>query len=110
MESTTLSKRFSFIPEGTGNHVLYVSTDPKPKIKVDFAKGKYVTTPTQIISLDEFVEVKGWKSIGNKLGSNKINAISRLEPKKAEMPKMPVEKPKKDDGYAAGSTIELNFN
>jgi len=103
-ETTTIGKRFLFIPEGKGNHVLFVSTDKKPKIKIDFAKGKYVTNPTMIVSMDEFSEVKGWKSIGNKLGTNKINAISRLEAKST------VDKSKKDDGYAAGSTIELNFN
>lgn len=104
LETSTLGKRFLFIPEGKGNHVLFISTDKKPKIKIDFAKGKYVTNPTMIVSLDEFSEVKGWKSIGNKLGTNKINSISRLEAK------VPVDKSKKDDGYAAGSTIELNFN
>jgi topoisomerase-4 subunit A len=103
-ETTTIGKRFLFIPEGKGNHVLFVSTEKKPKIKIDFAKGKYVTNPTMIVSLDEFSEIKGWKSIGNKLGTNKINTISRLEAKTA------VDKSKKDDGYAAGSTIELNFN
>ncbi len=104
LETTTLGKRFVFIPDGKGNQVLFISTDDKPKIKIDFAKGKYVTNPTMIVSIDEFSEIKGWKSIGNKLGTNKINSISRLEAKK------PVEKPKKDDGYSAGSTIELNFN
>jgi topoisomerase-4 subunit A len=104
METTTVGKRFLFIPEGKDNMVLFVSTDNKPKIKIDFAKGKYVTNPTLIVSLDEFVEIKGWKSVGNKLGNNKINSISRLELK--------AQKEKKDNegGYAAGSTIELNFN
>ncbi|ABG58908.1 DNA gyrase/topoisomerase IV subunit A [Cytophaga hutchinsonii] len=104
LETTTLGKRFAFIPDGKGNQVLFISTDDKPKIKIDFAKGKYVTNPTMIVSIDEFSEIKGWKSIGNKLGTNKINSISRLEAKKT------AEKPKKDDGYVAGSTIELNFN
>ena len=104
LETTTLGKRFAFIPEGKGSHVLFASTDNKPKIKIDFAKGKYVTNPTMIVSFDEFSEIKGWKSIGNKLGTNKINSISRLEAKSS------VDKSKKDDGYAAGSTIELNFN
>jgi len=104
LETSTLGKRFAFIPEGKGNHVLFVSTDKKPKIKIDFAKGKYVTNPTMIVSVDEFSELKGWKSIGNKLGTNKINSISRLEAKSA------VDKSKKDEGFAAGSTIELNFN
>lgn len=108
LETTTLGKRFAFIPDGKGNQVIFISTDAKPKIKIDFAKGKYVTNPTMIISMDEFAEIKGWKSIGNKLGTNKINSISRLEAKKA--PSAPSETPKKDDGYAAGSTIELNFN
>ena len=110
LETTTLGKRFTFIPEGKGNHVLYVSTDKKPKIKIDFAKGKYVTNPTMIVSVDEFAEIKGWKTIGNKLGTNKINSISRLEAKNLIETPNSTTKPKKDDGYAAGSTIELNFN
>jgi topoisomerase-4 subunit A len=109
-ETTTLGKRFTFIPEGKGNHVLYVSTDKKPKIKIDFAKGKYVTNPTMIVSVDEFAEIKGWKTVGTKLGTNKINSISRLEAKNPVIPPNSTTKPKKDDGYTAGSTIELNFN
>ncbi|HSY62619.1 MAG TPA: DNA gyrase/topoisomerase IV subunit A, partial [Cytophaga sp.] len=110
LETTTLGKRFTFIPEGKGNHVLYASTDKKPKIKIDFAKGKYVTNPTMIVSVDEFAEIKGWKTVGNKLGTNKINSISRLEAKNPVDTSNNTNKPKKDDGYAAGSTIELNFN
>jgi topoisomerase-4 subunit A len=110
LETTTLGKRFAFIPEGKGNHVLYASTDKKPKIKIDFAKGKYVTNPTMIVSVDEFVEIKGWKTIGNKLGTNKINSISRLEAKNPIETTNSASVPKKDDGYTAGSTIELNFN
>jgi topoisomerase-4 subunit A len=110
LETTTIGKRFTFIPEGKGNHVLFVSTDKKPKIKIDFAKGKYVTNPTMIISMDEFAEIKGWKTIGNKLGTNKINSISRLEPKAQPEPPKVDSKNKKDNGYSAGSTIELNFN
>ena len=104
LETTTIGKRFLYIPEGKDNQVLFVSTDNKPKIKIDFAKGKYVTNPTMIVALDEFVEIKGWKSIGNKLGNNKINAISRLEAKSVK------DKKDTDGGYTAGSTIELNFN
>lgn len=110
LETTTVGKRFTFIPEGKGNHVLYVSTDAKPKIKIDFAKGKYVTNPTMIVSIDEFSEIKGWKTIGNKLGTNKINSISRLEPKIPQEKEKDPKTAKKDDGYSAGSTIELNFN
>jgi topoisomerase-4 subunit A len=107
IETSTVGKKFQFISdEGT---VLYATNLPKQKLKIDFAKGKYVSNPTVEISLDDFVEVKGWKSVGNKLGNNKITSIQPMDKVSAKTSKSD-NKNKHDRGFSAGTTIELNFN
>lgn len=107
IETSTVGKKFQFISEeGT---VLYATNLPKQKLKIDFAKGKYVSNPTVEISLDAFVEVKGWKSVGNKLGNNKITSIQPIVKESAKTSKS-ADKNKSDKGFSAGTTIELNFN
>ncbi|MFN8415767.1 MAG: DNA gyrase/topoisomerase IV subunit A [Cytophagaceae bacterium] len=107
IETSTVGKKFQFISEeGT---VLYATNLPKQKLKIDFAKGKYVSNPTVEISLDAFVEVKGWKSVGNKLGNNKITSVQPIVKEPAKSSKS-TDKNKSDKGFSAGTTIELNFN
>lgn len=107
IETTTVGKKFQFISEE--GSVLYATTLQKQKLKIDFAKGKYVTNPTIEISLDAFVEVKGWKSVGNKLGNNKITGIEPIT-KSSTSPSKSKTNDEKGKGFSPGTTIELNFN
>ena len=61
--------------------MVVVSTDDKPEIKIDYAKGKYLSNPPQNIFLDEFIDVKGWKALGNKLSNDKILNIHLIPSK-----------------------------
>ncbi len=79
METNTAGKKFGFISENADSKLVIISTDRNPVIKVDYAKGKFVSVPSEEISINEFVEVKGWKAVGNKISTNKINKILLLE-------------------------------
>ncbi|GAL86296.1 DNA topoisomerase IV subunit A [Sporocytophaga myxococcoides] len=79
IETNTAGKKFGFISENSDSKLVIISTGKNPVIKVDYAKGKFVSVPSEEISLNEFVEVKGWKAVGNKISTNKINKILLLE-------------------------------
>ena len=82
IETSSLSKKFNFIGEDSKSELVYISANPKAKVKVDFAKGKYVTSPTLNVDMEQFVEIKGWKAVGNKFSTNKIIAVNPLETSK----------------------------
>lgn len=93
IETSSVGKKFNFISEDKNSELEYISTSSQPKVQVDYVKGKYITTPSEEIDLTEFVEVRGWKSVGNKVSNNKV---SKLTPIKSE------------EIYSAGTSIDMD--
>lgn len=77
IETLTLSTKFQFIKEGEGNYLEWVSSNPAPVIKLKTGKKKYLPSE-QVINLEEFVDVMGWKAIGTKLCEKDLLEISLL--------------------------------
>ena len=75
-----LSQKFSFITDHKNSYLEIVSTDWRPQIEVIYKKEKGKDRKKDIINLEEFISVKGSKSIGNRLSANKINTIILLKP------------------------------
>jgi len=65
IETSTIKSKFLFIKEGKGNRVEVVTTDAAPTLKLNTGRG--TMAKTQKIQIADFVEVMGWKAIGNKL-------------------------------------------
>lgn len=65
-----------------------VSTDWKPQVELVFSKprGKEAR-PNQHIVLEEFIDLKGIKAMGNQLTSHKVKTINHLEPIPYDPPK-----------------------
>jgi topoisomerase-4 subunit A len=53
------------IKEGDGNYLEAVTTHPEPIIQIKAGRGAQART--QKIKIADFVEVMGWKAVGNKL-------------------------------------------
>ncbi len=64
IETTTLKSKFFFIKEGKGNRLETVTTEEEPVLVLKTKEG------TQKITINGFIEVMGWKAIGNKLAAN----------------------------------------
>jgi len=75
VETLTPNKKFIFISESNGSFVEYVSTADSAVVEVDVIKGKSKTKDVETLDLKEIIEVKGWKSIGNKLSQNIVKKI-----------------------------------
>ncbi len=65
IETSSVKTKFLFIKEGKGNRLEAVTTDEDPVLILHSEKGSQVTT--QKIQIGGFVEIMGWKAIGNKL-------------------------------------------
>lgn len=89
IETSTTSKRFSFITDGRGSKLILVSTQKVPVVELTTkpnGKEKQVTE----VNLSAFIDVKGWKSIGNKLCGKEFSKLRLL-------PHLPPEESKDDD-------------
>lgn len=102
IETSKTGQKYSFISDHRQSKLYFISTEESPKIKY----GIKVNRKKEEAELDlaEFIDVKGWKAIGNKLTESKIISVDDLTVKK--------EKPKKAAGKKGslkpGDTIELD--
>ena len=92
IETSTLDKRFLFISEAKGSKMLAVTANPEPLVEVKFQRDKKAEKETEKIALHEFIDVKGWKAMGNKLNHFRINSLDLLttegpEPQRREVKK-----------------------
>lgn len=83
METSTLNKRFLFITEGRGSKLVMVTTQKTPIIELT-TKVKGGDKKVEEINLKEFIDIKGWKSIGNKLCSKEFAKLKLLEAQEEE--------------------------
>jgi topoisomerase-4 subunit A len=65
IETSSLRTKFYFIKEGKENRIEAVTTDEDPVLMLHSGRGS--SAKSQKIQIGGFVEVMGWKAIGNKL-------------------------------------------
>src|SRR5688572_1474437 len=79
IETSTADKEFGFISEGIGSRLVVISTAESPEIEVEVLKGKDKAKKTETLSLDELVDVKGWKALGNRLSEFKVTKVNLVQ-------------------------------
>ncbi|WP_345072758.1 DNA gyrase/topoisomerase IV subunit A [Hymenobacter fastidiosus] len=90
IETTTIGKRFTFISETKGSKMLVVTANAEPQVEVKLQRDKKADKETEKLLLAEFIDVKGWKAMGNKLNYFRIHAVNLLtdegpEPQRREV-------------------------
>ncbi|MCR5890194.1 DNA gyrase/topoisomerase IV subunit A [Hymenobacter sp. J193] len=78
IETSTLEKRFVFISEASGSKLLCATCFAEPQVEVKLQRDKKADKETEKIQLHEFIDVKGWKALGNKLNYFKVHAVTLL--------------------------------
>ncbi|AYB33657.1 DNA gyrase/topoisomerase IV subunit A [Chryseolinea soli] len=76
IETSTADKEFGFISEGIGSRLVVVTTSETPEVEVTEVKGKDKEKVTDTVNLEEIVEIKGWKALGNRLSQNKVTNVT----------------------------------
>ena len=73
------------INEHEDSFIEVISTDHKPRIEITFKKQKGKDRkPNEIVKLDEFIDVKGIRALGNQLTPEKVKQIDLLAPEPYE--------------------------
>jgi topoisomerase-4 subunit A len=86
VETSTVGKRFAFIPETKGSKLEAVSTHPEPLATISFKRDRRSEKESEKLLLSEFIDVKGWKALGNKLNYYKVLDITLPRMVVAEQP------------------------
>ncbi|KAA3438078.1 DNA gyrase/topoisomerase IV subunit A [Rufibacter hautae] len=87
VETSTMGKRFAFIPETKGSKLLAASVHPEPKAEIKFQRDKKSDKETESLLLSDFIDVKGWRAMGNKLNYFKIFGVSIQKEEETEVVK-----------------------
>lgn len=89
IETTTINKKFPFISDAKGSKLLFASNEFEPKAKVTYkVKNKHESIEYQ---LNELIDIKGWKAIGNKFPVQGLVRAEEIEDEK-KIEQEPIEK------------------
>ena len=114
IETSSPGQAFQFITEHRNSKLYLATVHPAPEVEYSFRVKR--ESHSRIVQLADFIDVKGWKSLGNKLHDGKLTSAKELnEPfvptekaGKASRPKK-TSKDAESGGLKPGSTIELDF-
>ncbi len=76
IETNVREKEFSFLSEHAKSTLLFASTEDNPYLEYNIKVGK--KKELWEIELGEFMDVKGWKAIGNKLADHKVTGLKQI--------------------------------
>ncbi|MDW8301692.1 MAG: DNA gyrase/topoisomerase IV subunit A, partial [Bacteroidia bacterium] len=75
IETQTLNRIFHCIEEHAQSKLLYVSSQAQPIVKVTVSAFKGASKQEEILKLEDLVEVRNWKAVGQKLGYARIYSV-----------------------------------
>ncbi len=77
VETTKLKEKYSFLTEHAKSKILFASIKPNPRIRYTIkVKGKSLAGE---VSLGDFMDVKGWKAVGNRLSDQLLSAVKEVD-------------------------------
>jgi len=79
VETQTVDKEFVFISEAIGSRLELATGKPNMEVEIELSKGKSKEKISELESLDDLIDVKGWKALGNKLSVHKVHKVKLVE-------------------------------
>lgn len=109
IETATQNKKFQFISEEKGSKLIELALAEPMLIELT-TENKKKEVSSEELNITEFIEIKGWKAIGNRLTADKVKKIKLLsekygEPEVIEEEKLEV-KPSSDDPNSGSTNTE----
>jgi topoisomerase IV subunit A len=79
IETSTADKEFVFISETIGSRLVAVTTSETPEVEIEVSKGKDKPKKMETVNLEDLVDIKGWKALGNRLSEYKITKVTLVQ-------------------------------
>lgn len=83
IETSTQDKEFGFISETIGSRLVLATTSETPEIEMEVVKGKDKEKSTEVINLEDLIDIKGWKALGNRLSQFKVTKVTLVQDEEA---------------------------
>jgi topoisomerase IV subunit A len=83
VETSTVDKEFGFISETIGSRLVAATTSETPEVELEVVKGKDKEKITEVVNLEDIIDVKGWKALGNRLSQYKVTKVSLVQDEEA---------------------------
>lgn len=84
IETSTVDKKFLFISDAKGSKLLLASVDKRPRLKLTLQKVPKGEFETEELLVEDMVDVRGWRAIGNKVPAAKLKEAVWLQPLEPE--------------------------
>ena len=79
IETTTIDTKYSFISDENNSKLVFATLFSNPTVEYTMDLGKGKISESETVNLSEFIELKGWKAIGNKLTGGTIKEMKMVE-------------------------------
>ncbi|MBP6809932.1 MAG: DNA gyrase/topoisomerase IV subunit A, partial [Saprospiraceae bacterium] len=108
VETTSTGQRFSYLSEHKDSKLLFASIKKEPRIEYSIKiKGKKIQGE---VNLADFIDVKGWKAVGNKLSDQKLSSVKELEdPTMFQTPDSNAAEVPLPEKFHAGDSLEFDM-
>lgn len=106
IETTSLNHRLGFISDSKGSKMVIASTQKNPVVEFSSERGKSKIKENETINLEEFIDIKGWKSLGNRLSLNNVKGKIKLISEEEWGEDKPDEKTQDDSGNSTSNEQE----
>jgi topoisomerase IV subunit A len=83
IESQTLKNKYTFIKEGEGNYLRFVTTKPEPVVELVSGK-KRIEYVVEQVALHEQIDISGWRTVGTKIAGEDLKEINLVVEKDDE--------------------------
>jgi topoisomerase-4 subunit A len=79
IETTSIDTKNNFISDENNAKLVFATLFSNPTVEYTMDLGKGKVSEPETVNLVEFIEVKGWKAIGNKLSGGTIKEMKLVE-------------------------------
>ncbi|QRR03823.1 DNA gyrase/topoisomerase IV subunit A [Dyadobacter sandarakinus] len=105
IETSSVDKKFLFISDTKNSKLLLATTDKRPRLELLIAKTPQKEQHSEEYLIEELVEVRGWRAMGNKLPADKFKEARWLAPLPEPVEEAPAEEPAPEEPEAATQEI-----
>ncbi len=95
-----LDKKISFLDELSGDSMVTFSVDTFPRLEVEYDQNSKKKIESEIIEVDEFIGVKGYKAKGKRITTFDVKDFRWLEP-------LPEPEPDEEDSFTEGTDHQI---
>lgn len=94
IETQTVGKSFNFISDAKGSGLVVATTNSNPIVEIEYLKGRAREKLSETVNLKDIVDIKGWKSRGNRLSQYRLTLVDLINtPEEAKQENQENEKP-----------------